>query len=86
MEVKNKITMKMEFDIVGLTEDEIRALYAITSYGTKQFLKSFYENMGAHYLSPYENGLISLFDKIKEQVPDKLEKADKMHEALQMLQ
>jgi hypothetical protein len=46
--------------IVELTEDEAGALDALFGYDVEQFLKTFYEKMGAAYLQPYEKGLRSL--------------------------
>jgi hypothetical protein len=47
-----------------LDEEEAAALEALAGYGTKPFLKVFYEKMGRAYLEPHERGLVSLFEAI----------------------
>jgi hypothetical protein len=65
-----------------LTEQEARALTVLPSYGTKQFIKMFYENMGRHYLQPHEQGIISLFSKIEKELPQHLRKFDEVRKIL----
>jgi hypothetical protein len=80
MEV-TKSTSNMDFGIIiKLSEKEARALEAITLYGTKEFLKFFYQNLGTVYLKPNEDGLINLFKTINEQLPQHLDKFDKIRE------
>ncbi len=55
-----------------LDEQEIGALDALAGYGTDSFLECFYKNLGMSYLSPYEAGLRSLFDKIRSNTPSAL--------------
>ena len=79
---KIELKSNMEFEIVlKLNEEEARALNAITLYGSKQFLKYFYEHMGEHYLKPHENGLVSLFDVIDQNLPKQLNIIDKCRKA-----
>lgn len=52
-----------------LNESEVRALHALTEYGTDPFLKVFYEKMGKTILGPHEDGLRSLFDSIRRELP-----------------
>jgi hypothetical protein len=76
--MNDKIKSTSQFDIqvqVRLTEEEARALEALTVYGTKVFLEHFYK-LGKSYLGPHEKGLISLFETIKEELPRHLGKAD----------
>ena len=53
-------TIKLEVTL-KLDEGEARALEALMGYGVDIFLKVFYEHIGKHYLSPYEDGLRRLF-------------------------
>ena len=61
---------------IKLTEAEIRALEALAGYGTEPFLKVFYAQMGKAYLQPYEDGLRSLFDTIRSELPPIIKRAD----------
>jgi len=78
MEVeKIKSTSFVEIGVIlRLTEKEARALKAITEYGSKAFLETFYEHMGKSVLQPYEEGIIDLFLTIKEELPEHLRRAD----------
>ncbi|GAG09337.1 unnamed protein product, partial [marine sediment metagenome] len=55
MKLHNEVTVHYECTL-RLTEEEMRALDALTGYGFRPFLKVFYEKMGRHYLEPYEKG------------------------------
>ena len=75
----DKIKSASQFDvrvILTLTEKEARALEAITKYGSKVFLETFYEKLGKEYLNPFSEGIESLFVTIKEELPKHLKKAD----------
>lgn len=54
---------------LGLTEDEARALYALTEYGIDNFIVFFYSHLGRSALEDYEAGLRSLLLTAKEQLP-----------------
>jgi len=74
-----KIRSTSQFDaqvILVLSEPEARALMAITEYGTKEFIKTFYECMGKSILEPHEAGIHSLFNTIKTELPQHLRKMD----------
>lgn len=74
-----KVNSTSQFDIqviLKLSEKEARALHGITSYGSKQFLKCFYEHLGKAYLEEYESGIESLFETIKQELPQHLSRAD----------
>lgn len=74
---KIKSISNQEFGVVlELTEPEARALKAITNYGIKNFKETFYEHLGKTYLSPHEDGLISLFKTITAELPSHLIKFD----------
>jgi hypothetical protein len=76
--MKTEIKPKMTFELhLTLTEEEARALNAITTYGSGEFLKVFYNELGKTYLKPHENGLRSLFANIKDTLPKDLDKIDK---------
>lgn len=67
----------MDFQVIlKLTESEARALDAITAYGTKEFLDTFYKHLGKSALEPYEDGIKSLFETIKENLPRHFKKMD----------
>lgn len=40
-----------------VTEGELRALDALAGYGDDAFIKMFYEDLGTHYMKPYEADL-----------------------------
>ena len=58
-----------------ISEEELAALEALSSYGTDTFLYWFYKTLGKHYLSPHENGLRSLFDAVRGKAPTILKRA-----------
>ncbi len=74
----------MEFRLfMKLTEDEARALNALTVYGHKAFLEVFYEKLGKAYMENHEKGLVSLFESIKSEIPIHLSRIDKARQAFQ---
>jgi hypothetical protein len=66
-----------------LSELEARALRGITLYGSEGFLKVFYDKLGKSTVQPYEKGIISLFETIRKELPQHLDKFDKARKALQ---
>lgn len=54
---------------IEFTEQEARALDALTVYGDDEFIKTFKENLGKSYLEPWEDGLRSLFTSIRSTLP-----------------
>lgn len=78
-----EIINKNEFDGSGaymtlaLTQHEAGALDALAGYGSKSFLECFYKYMGKAYLGPYEKGIISIFNKIRNKIPNMYQKEDK---------
>jgi len=63
----SKIITTFESKIyLELTEGEAMALDAICGYGPEKFKEWFYNNLGKHYLSPYEKHLDTLFDKARK--------------------
>lgn len=78
-----KATLKLDMKInLELTLAEARALKEITGYGHKSFLEGYYKQLGKSYLQPHEEGVISLFKTIKENLPYKLYNADKIIKAV----
>jgi len=71
--VKTHIEATVTFD-----EVQLRALDGMLGYGKEAFLKCFYTQCGTYYLKPYEAGVDSLFDKLKQEVSDALHKIDKI--------
>lgn len=65
-----------------LNERELRALDALTLYGTQSFLEVFYKHLGSAYLKPYEAGLVELFESISVQTPAIFRRADAARAAL----
>jgi len=64
-----------------LTEVEARALAIMPCYGAKAFLEGYYKHLGKHYMKPYEQGIIDLFDSINRQLPAHIRKADAARKA-----
>jgi hypothetical protein len=64
--------------IIEFNEIELRALDGLTGYSMDGFLKTFYKEMGEHYLKPHEAGLRSAFARIRSTVPEALEDIDEM--------
>lgn len=62
--------------ILKLNEKEARALKGITEYGAASFLEVFYKSLGKTYLQEHEEGVVSLFETIKEELPKHLKKID----------
>lgn len=61
---------------INITECELRALAALTSYDDEAFLKFFYGNLGTTYLKPHEAGLRSFFAAIRLESPQVLKAID----------
>lgn len=76
-------TPKVEIETtLVLNERELRALDALTVYGTQEFLDVFYKHLGSAYLKPHEAGLLELFESIKLQTPSIFRRADNARKAL----
>ena len=68
---------KIDFELVlGLNEEEARALDALTGYDVDSFLRVFYEKMSTHYMKPHEAGLRTLFASVRKIVPTYLTRVD----------
>jgi hypothetical protein len=64
----------MEFTIsFTITEEEARALDALTGYSADEFIKYFYDHLG-RALVPYERGLRSFLSTVREQIPQHLQR------------
>jgi hypothetical protein len=67
---------KVELEVARkLNEAEVRALAALTEYGTDAFLKVFYAQLGS-FLKPHEAGIRSLFKGINTHLPAIIRRAD----------
>ncbi len=64
-----------------LNEDEARALDALAGYGFDQFVAVFYKQMGDSYLKPHAEGLRTLFESIRRELPPILSRLDAAKEA-----
>ncbi len=80
MRVEQKPRVDVEIRLI-IHESEARALDALVGYGTKEFLKVFYEKLGTHYMEPHEKGLVSFFKGIRECIPPILSKTDDARKA-----
>jgi hypothetical protein len=60
---------------IKLTEPELRALEALTSYGDEIFLEVFYARLGKSCLRPHEAGIRSLFAMIRTDLAPILRRA-----------
>lgn len=80
-EIKASLHLEMKFNL-ELTLSEARALNEMVKYGSKAFLEGYYKQLGKSYLQPYEKGVISLFETVKENLPQKLYNADKIIKAV----
>lgn len=82
-EVKTDSSVSIKVSVnLKLSEQEARALHMMTVYGPNMFLQWFYKNLGKAYLKPHEDGLISLFNVIKKELPSQLDRVDKIREAV----
>ncbi len=61
---------------VEMNEEQTRALEALTLYGDDAFLRVFYEHLGKANLQKHEEGLKSLFNMIRNEVPKHILKVD----------
>lgn len=76
-------SIKLEVGVtITLTEEEVRALKAITEYGVSAFLEVFYKYLGKGALKPHEEGLKSLFELVKVEFPKQIVKMDKIYKEL----
>jgi len=61
--------------VLQLDEKEAGALAAMAAYSTEDFLDVFYTRIGESALKPYEAGLRSLFESVRQIIPEQLGKA-----------
>lgn len=73
LEQKPTITMSVT---LSLTEEEARALNALTLYRDESFLNFFYANLGRRDLEKHEEGLRSLFKSVRAILPTLLGRTD----------
>lgn len=76
-----KINMNVEVTMT-LTEQEARALDAITGYNVEDFIIIFYKHMGKAYLEKYEAGLRSLFHSVRRDLYPKFKSIDEAKKLL----
>ena len=55
---------------------EAQALSQMIKYGSKAFLEGYYKQLGKSYMQPYENGVKSLFQSIRDNLPSKIKEVD----------
>lgn len=80
-EIKASLELEMKVQL-ELTLSEARALNEMVKYGSKAFLEGYYKQLGKSYLQPYEKGVVSLFETVKENLPQKLYNADRIIKAV----
>jgi hypothetical protein len=85
MQVKTNVSLNFELSF-KITEEEAKALKALTIYGHDDFIRAFYKQLGTTYLQPYERGLRSLLTSIDKQVPALLEDVKAARELLTTLE
>lgn len=76
---KTEVKSKLEFDIkfsLELTLNEAKALNEMVKYGSKAFLEGYYKHLGKSYLEPHEVGIHSLFDTVRQSLPEKIHTAN----------
>lgn len=78
--LEQRPTLKLDINF-RLSEQEAGALDALAGYGFDPFIKVFYEKMGEAYMKPYEAGLKSLFESVRDQLPSILARAEKARKA-----
>ncbi len=67
---------KVELNLVlGVGEDEARALDALAGYGDDAFIKAFYEKLGSAYMEKHEKGLRSFLVSLRRDLPSILSSA-----------
>lgn len=76
------VTITYQATII-LSEVEARALDAICSYGTEDFIKKFYQHFGTSYLKNHEAGVHSLFNTIRQTMPPQLSVIDTARKLVQ---
>lgn len=59
-----------------ISEEEARALVALTGYSDADFLKVFYDKLGKNYLAPHEQGLLIFFESVRRLIPPILQRTD----------
>ena len=73
--IEQRPTITLEVPIV-LTEHEARALYALTEYGDKAFLKMTTTMLGDSGVRKHEVGLVSMFHSLRSALPGILRLTD----------
>jgi hypothetical protein len=69
---------KLELNVtISLTEEEARALEALSCYGDDAFVRVFYRELGETYMKPHERGLRSLLNSVRSEMPIILERSTK---------
>ena len=79
---KAKSTGKIELTVtLTLSESEARAMSALTTYGVDVFLAGYYKHCGKCYMEPHAQGLKSLFETIKAELPSEIKRVYKARAA-----
>ena len=68
-----KVEITTQFTV---TEDELRALDALSGYGEDAFIKHFYEHLGKAYMTKHETGLRSFLKSVRNFAPGILSRTD----------
>jgi len=85
VKIKGKPTVILQVEVT-LNESEAGALLELGAYGTDEFLKMFYLHLGESCLKPYEDGIRSLFESAKHEIPLLLNQARKARESFYIVE
>jgi hypothetical protein len=83
-EIKSTVSLDLKINM-EMTLSEARALHELVVFGTDAFLKVFYENLGKSTLKQQEQGLRSLFDTIRENIPSRIKESEDIIKAVNEL-
>lgn len=83
--INTQLTLEFKFTL-ELNLEEAKALHQMTVYGAKAFLEGYYKQLGKSYMQPHENGIISMFNTIKNTLPAQIKNADKIIEEVKNIQ
>lgn len=81
-----QITQKPKVEVLTqfiITEEELRALDALSGYGDDAFIKHFYDHLGKAYMAKHEVGLRTFLKSIRELAPSIIARTDAARKAFE---
>jgi hypothetical protein len=75
MKIEQRPKVELEL-VLTISEGEARALDALSGYNIDTFIKTFYEQLGKHYMTPHEQSLRKFLETIHKEVPQYLGRLD----------